>query len=282
MARLIIARETTGPYRVSDTALAAMARPKRKRRNFYMFLCFICATGLFVAATANAEDKEPAPPRVAMCAPLAIPSGATTKVIVRGWMIDKATAVRSSDERIKVKILSKGSATIPNKQDAKQIGDQQIELEVAVSDVAPREVMLTIVTPTGDSKPHALLIGGDFPIVLDKESNNGFRQAQPIQLPQIIDGQLHSDRNVDVFSFTVERSTKVVIEVFARRRGSGLDSILTLYDARGSVVAVNDDHTETTDSRIEQTVPQGRYFIGLQDAHDHGGPTHPYRLIVRR
>jgi hypothetical protein len=246
-----------------------------------MFLSFICAAGLLGAATANAEDKKPAPPRIAMCAPLAISSGATTKVIVRGWLIDKASAVRSSDEKIKVKILSKGSATIPNKQDAKQIGDQQIELEVTVANVAPREVMLTIVTPTGDSNSHALLIGGDFPIVLDKEANDGFRQAQQIQLPQIIDGQLHGDRNVDVFSFKVTTSTKVVIEVFARRHGSGLDSILTLYDARGSIIAVNDDHAETTDSRIEQTIPTGRYFISLQDAHDHGGPTHPYRLIVR-
>jgi len=141
--------------------------------------------------------------------------------------------------------------------------------------------MLTVVTPTGNSQPHKLLIGGAFPVVLDKEANDGFRQAQPIRLPQIIDGQIHSDRNVDVFSFEVIDSTKVVIEVFARRHGSGLDSLLTLYDARGSIITVNDDQTDTTDSRLEQTVPAGRYFIDLQDAHDHGGPTHPYRLIVQ-
>jgi hypothetical protein len=242
----------------------------------------IVLTMLLISSAAIAEDKKPPePPRIAMCAPLAVPLGATTKVIVRGWRIDNATAIRSSDEKVSVKILTKGGATIPNKQDAKQIGDQQVEIEVTTADAAPREVMLTVVTPTGDSRPHKVFIGGAFPIVLDKEANDGFRQAQPIQLPQIIDGQIHGDRNVDVFSFKVAKSTKVVIEVFARRHGSGLDSLLTLYDARGSIIAVNDDQKDTTDSRLEQTVPPGRYFIGLQDAHDHGGPTHPYRLIVQ-
>ena len=34
------------------------------------------------------------PPRVAMCAPLAVPTGVTTKVVVRGWGLDKVTGVR--------------------------------------------------------------------------------------------------------------------------------------------------------------------------------------------
>jgi hypothetical protein len=234
-----------------------------------------------ISSAAIADDKKPEPPRIAMCVPLAVPLGATTKVILRGWLIDQATEIRSSNEKVTVKILSKGVANIPNKQDAKQIGDQQVEVEVTVADEAAGDVMLTVITPTGDSEPQALLVGGAFPIVGDNEANDGFRQAQPIDVPQIVDGQIQGDRDVDVFSFEVTGSTKVVIEVFARRHGSGLDSILTLYDDSGSSIAVNDDHAETADSRLEQTVAAGRYFITLQDAHDHGGTTHPYRLIVR-
>jgi hypothetical protein len=246
---------------------------------------------LIVSLIGHGEEKVPDPPRIAMCAPLAVVPGTTTRVVVRAWGFDEATEVHSSVEKVTVKLLSVANADIPNKQDAKQIGDRQVELEVTVAaDVAPGVTMLTIVTQNGTTKPHPLLIGGEFPIALDTEPNDGFRQAQPIQLPQIIDGQIHGDRNVDVFSFDVTGETNLVIEVEARRRGSGLDSLLTLYDARGNVIAVNDDHTgnddhtvndDTTDSRIEQTVAAGRYLISLQDAHDHGGPAHPYRLILR-
>jgi len=49
------------------------------------------------------------------------------------------------------------------------------------------------------------------------------------------------------------------------------------------VVAVNDDAHDTKgtkDSKITSVLPAGKYFISLQDAHDRGGPAHPYRLTL--
>ncbi len=112
--------------------------------------------------------------------------------------------------------------------------------------------------------------------------DDGFRQAQQIQIPQTVDGQIHGDKNVDVFSFDIADPQSVTFEVLARRHGSGLDSLLTLFDHRGHIVAVNDDHDGTTDSRITTELAAGKYFISLQDAQDHGGPAHPYRLVVQR
>lgn len=250
-------------------------------RRMTRLLALLLLTESIVASAAD-EKPAPEPPRIAMCSPLAVLPGTTTKVVIRGWQLDKATAVRSDNKSVTVKILSKGSAAIPNKQDAKQIGDQQVEIEIVLAgEVAPGRVMLTVVTEAGESQPHALLIGGEFPIVLDKEANDGFRQAQTIQVPQIIDGQIHGDANVDVFAFDVADETQLLIEVEARRLGSGLDSILTVYDKRGSIVAVNDDHSEAADSRLDVKLAAGKYFISLQDAHDHGGAAHPYRLVVQ-
>ena len=71
-----------------------------------------------------------------------------------------------------------------------------------------------------------------------------------------------------------------------RRRLFGAVKRLTLFDQRGNIVAVNDDAQvingtqETKDSKIISTLPAGKYFICLQDAHDRGGPAHPYRLTV--
>ena len=244
----------------------------------FLYTCLI----VFSPIVVHAEDAKPVPPKVAMCSPLAVASGATTKVTLRGWLVDKATAVKCDNEKVTLKIVSQGAAAVPGKQDAKQIGDQQLELEITVAEgVAPGRVLLTVVAPDGESKPHPLLVGGDLPVVAESEPNDGFRQAQAIAALQIVDGQIHGDGNVDVFAFELTEKTNLSVEVQAQPLGSGLDSILTLYHAAGSIIASNDDQAHTTDSRLEATLEPGRYFVCLQDAHDRGGAAHPYRLVVR-
>jgi len=230
----------------------------------------------------QAEDAKPlVPPKVALCAPLAIPLETTTKVTLRGWQVDKATAVRCDSEKVTFKIISQGAATVPGKQDAKQIGDQQLEMEINVAEgVSPGRVMLTVVAPNGESAPHALLVGGDLPVLAEAEPNDGFRSAQQIAPSQIVDGQIHGDGNVDVFTFKLTEKTNLGLEIQAQQLGSGLDSLLTLYSASGSLIASSDDQTSTSDSKLELLLEPGRYFACLQDAHDRGGAAHPYRLIV--
>ena len=160
-----------------------------------------------VARADSAEEKaEKAPPRIAMCVPLAVPIDATTKVIVRGWGLEGATEIRSSNPLLTFKILATAKATIPNKQEGKQIGDTQVEVEVTVpKEVQPGEVELTIVQPDVASSPHKLIVGCDkaagSQALTETEPNDGFTQAQPLQVPQIVDGQVAGDGNVDVFSF---------------------------------------------------------------------------------
>jgi hypothetical protein len=238
--------------------------------------CFIAAV-LLVGSIALAQDNRP---RIGMAVPLAAPVGAMTKVKVRGWNIDQASEVKSSTDKVAVKILNKGGAPIPNQQDAKQIGDKQIEVELTVAADAPvGDITLTAVTPMGDAA-YTFAIGAPHPLVADKDGNESFRGAQAIVIPQVIDGMIQGDRDVDVFAIELTQQQHVIVEVLAARRGSGVDSLVTIYNTRSILVAQNDDANGTSDSRIEQALPAGRYFIVLQDAHDRGGEAHPYRLIV--
>lgn len=231
---------------------------------------------------AQADEAAKDTPRVAMCVPLGVAVGATTKVILRGWALDNVKEVRSPDPRIVIKVLTPVAAAVPNGQDANQIGDKQVELEVSVAEgVEPGEFSITLVSPAGESKPHDLFVGSTLPLIAEIEPNDGLRQAQQIAIPQVIDGQIHADRTVDVYSFEIAATQHVTIETIARRHGSGLDSLLTLYDSRVNSIAVSDDLDGTTDSRISMILSAGRYFINLQDANDHGGPAHPYRLVIQ-
>ena len=277
MAEKMRVRSTVVGKKGSKVRLVTL---NRRACSLVAMISLLCAGD---ALAQDAVEKKTEPPRVAMCVPLAVPVSLTTKMVVRGWSLHTATEVRSSSPQVSCKVLSAASVAVPNGQDAKQIGDTQMELEVTVLEgVEPGDATLTVVSPTGESPPHKLLIGSVHSLVADSEPNDGFQQAQPIQIPQAVDGQIHGDKNVDVFSFDIADPQSVTIEVLARRHGSGLDSLLTLFDRLGNIVAVNDDHDGTTDSRITAELAAGKYFVSLQDAHDHGGPAHPYRLVIRR
>lgn len=231
--------------------------------------------------TVHAEDK-PEPPRIALASPFAIPPNASTKVILRGWKLNREIEANTAAAGATVKVLKHEAAAVPNGQDAKQIGDSLVELEVTIPEGFAAETLpLTLSAGGAESMPYSLLVGGGHPVIAETEPNDGFRQAQSLPVPFIIDGQVHADRNVDVYAVDLTADQRLKVEIIARRQGSGLDSLLTIFDAKGRKIAVNDD-ADGADSKLEIPLAAGRYFLIVQDAHDHGGPAHPYRLIVQQ
>ncbi len=134
----------------------------------------------------------------------------------------------------------------------------------------------------GETRPHRLLVETTLPVAKEKEPNDGFRQAQSVTLPVVVEGAIERPRDVDVFQFEGRAGQKVQFEVLAARHGSPLDSILTLYNAAGEQLAVNDDFEGSVDSRLEVVLPaDGKYHVVLMDAHDSGSPIHVYRLLLK-
>jgi len=228
----------------------------------------------------KAEKKDL--PRVLLTIPLGAAPGATTPITIRGLKLDQATEIRFPESKATAKIVSKGKADVPDKNPEK-VGDTQVVVEVTLPSGLPSgTVPFTVVTPGGETLRHSLLVESTLPVIAEKEPNNGFQQAQPIQIPQVIDGLIREPKDVDVFRFQGQARQRLVFEVLAARHGSALDSILTLYDADGHLLAVNDDADGSVDSRLEVTLPRaGTYFLSLIDAHDQGGLAHVYRLVVK-
>ena len=244
-------------------------------------LTFACLLALAAPALAQApaDDK----PVVKLANPLGVVAGSTVKVVLRGFKLDETKEVKCSDGKSTAKVLVAKNADTLNMQDPKRVGDRQVELELTIPADAPvGQLGLVVVTPKGESAPYMIDVGGDLPVIEDKEANDGFRQAQAIQLPQIVNGAIHGDRNVDCFVFDAQAGQKIVADVFADRRGANLDALLTLYSDRGVVIASHDDLPDSRDARLETTLPAaGKYYLVLQDAHDLGGAASPYRLVVK-
>lgn len=243
---------------------------------------------VLAAPCLRAEPKPANPadlPKIVVAAPMGVPAGGTVKVVLRGLKLDGATEVRCQAPMGKAKLLGKGSAGgLPRNEDAPRLGNTQAEIEVTLpADYPGATVTVTLVNAAGESNAHRLLVDRG-PILAEKEPNNGFQQAQQLDMGQTIAGVIDRGFDVDVFRFDGKAGQIIVAEVTAARYGSALDSFLTLYDAAGQIVAANDDlDASTVDSRLEVALPRdGVYYLGLADANDQGSPAHVYRLSLKR
>lgn len=123
----------------------------------------------------------------------------------------------------------------------------------------------------------------------EAEPNDTGQKAMRVTLPQVINGCISGAGDKDVFVIKGRAGDQVVAEVYARRAGSPLDSLLRLIDTKGRVVAMNDDSedkasgllTHHADSYLSAKLPAtGDYFVQISDAQRHGGAEYDYSLRI--
>lgn len=142
----------------------------------------------------------------------------------------------------------------------------------------------------GDKTSNRLTYAVDnLPECSETEPNDGAQKAQSILLPQTINGRIEGPGDADVFRFDARAGDQVVAEVYARRLGSPLDSLLSITDAAGREIAANDDYEDKeagllahqADSYLNCEIEQdGAYYVRVADTQGHGGPEYSFRLRV--
>ncbi len=127
------------------------------------------------------------------------------------------------------------------------------------------------------------------PEAMEKEPNDSRARAARVRLPVVVNGRIGGPGDMDTFAFEGRAGQEIVAEVTAHRLGSPLDSVLTLTDASGKQLALNDDcddpgaglETHHADSRILiGLAAKGTYFVSLRDAQQKSGDEYAYRLRI--
>jgi hypothetical protein len=236
---------------------------------------------LLPSATSRAQDaKSDKLPKIIVAVPLAIERGATAKITLRGHLLDQVTEVKVSVPDVKVEIVSKGKAAVPQNYETKRVGDTQVELKLTLPTGTSGPLSLIAVTAAGESLPYEITLASAEDLIQEKEPNDGFKTAQPISRGKTVVGTIHDQRNVDVFEIKGEAGQKVTIGVRAQQAGSLMDPFVTLYDSAGQVITGSDD-SDGRDCKLNVTLGKtGSYFIAVQDANDAGGPHFVYLLTV--
>jgi hypothetical protein len=127
----------------------------------------------------------------------------------------------------------------------------------------------------------------NLPEAIEQEPNDDTGHAQKVTLPIIMNGRINKPDDWDVYAFEGKANDTVVAEVRARRLDSPLDSIIKLTDAKGTVLAFNDDYedlgaganTHHADSYLAAKLPaSGLYCLHVGDTMRNGGEAYAYRL----
>jgi hypothetical protein len=135
----------------------------------------------------------------------------------------------------------------------------------------------------------------EFPNVMEVEPNETVQTATEYkgELPVAFNGVIseapetaaakdpgNPNADADFFKFTAKKGQALDINVYARRLGSPLDPILTVYDAAGKQIGANDD-TGGPDSYFRFAVPaDGQYVIRVRDHLRGASPMHAYRVEI--
>jgi len=135
-------------------------------------------------------------------------------------------------------------------------------------------------TPNGYSNLRLFEVS-DLPDFTESEPNNTMDKVNTVTIPIVINGRIAPEKDIDRFKFKSDKDQKLVCDVMASRFGSKLDSLLTLTDLAGNVIAQNDD-SALADARIEfDAKKDAEYILSLRDLIDRGGEDFGYRLSIR-
>ena len=129
---------------------------------------------------------------------------------------------------------------------------------------------------------------GDDKEAQETEPNDSIEQTNRIEVPVTINGRIQAHGDADHFSFGAKKGQRLVLEVQARRVGSTLDSLLTLFNAKGQELREVDDTdmgdpllTQHADGRLDYTFPEdGDYVLRIKDIQGKGADDCAYRIHV--
>ena len=126
--------------------------------------------------------------------------------------------------------------------------------------------------------------------VRENEPNDSTAKAMTVLQPALVVGTMQTRDDCDTFAFTGKKGQTIALEVMARRLNSPMDSVVKLLDAKGKVLAWNDDgpwpnigiKTHHSDSFLTHKLPaNGTYFAQVTDAQRKHGRDVRYFLQVR-
>jgi hypothetical protein len=212
------------------------------------------------------------PPTLSHTAPSGVQPGKTVDVVFHGANLAAPTSVWTSFP---------ASAVLTPGIDQNGAQPASVSYRLTIPAEVPLGVGgIRVATGKGISNLRLLLID-DLPAIAKAGNNKTLQTAQPLVPPIAVDGAADAESS-DFYKITAAAGQRISVEVFARRLGSPLDSMIRLLSAAGRELVFSDDEPSTgADSCFSYKFEAaGDYFLELRDIRFQGGGGHRYRLRI--
>jgi len=225
-----------------------------------------------VATFALVSTAHGQAPRITSLSPMAVAPGQSTEVTLIGTDLAAPTGVWNTfGPAFAVKLSGK---------DKNGTAKDRVAYDItAPKDATVGVRAIRVATAGGVSNVRPILID-DLP-TLAMAANTKPEQAQELPLPVAVEGTCTQEA-FHYFKFRGEAGQRIAIDVWARRLGSALDSVVRVLDSQGRDIGYSDDDDAAeADSRVSVVLPAaGEYLIELRDIRYQGGPQHRFRMRV--
>jgi hypothetical protein len=236
---------------------------------------------LSLLAIGSGAAAQTAPPTLQMVSPTGAQRGTTATVTITGTNIADPTRIIFSEPGFTAKVTAVKEIPFEKPMTPKGV----VRTDAPIEDKA-RRYELTATISIAPGVPHAVhafrletplgvsnllrFAVSSLPETAEREPNAA-DEAQKVSLPGALVGALTKPGDVDGFAFRARAGEEMVFQVVARPIGSRLDSILRLRDAKGNLVAENNDIDLNRDSTLTWRFTQaGTYTLTIEDI-EHGG-----------
>jgi hypothetical protein len=214
------------------------------------------------------------PPTLSNLEPATMASDVPVEVDITGTKLDRVEKLDVSKPGLKAAILNRSPSRIR----------ASLTAELTTSGIFE----ISGVSVEGSSHPLRCRVTKDAKSIQEAEPNNDRESTNKIEVPGVVTGAIGRGGDVDNFLFSIAEPGAYVFEIEAGRLNSLLDSVLSLYDSQGKVLATNDEGSfgqdAQGDARIVYNFNQpGEYRLAVRQAVlDLFGPLYTYRLIARK
>ncbi|HZW29082.1 MAG TPA: hypothetical protein VFF52_00140, partial [Isosphaeraceae bacterium] len=111
---------------------------------------------------------------------------------------------------------------------------REVALPVAKG-VAPGTILGVPVALPDGRRPYTgrTVVVADGPQIVEQETHDAGSQVQELAVPGGVSGRINPDGDVDFYRFRARKGETIVVEVYGRRLGSPIDSLIEVLDAHG-------------------------------------------------
>lgn len=123
-------------------------------------------------------------------------------------------------------------------------------------------------------------IVGDLPEFIESEPNSLPGDAERVEMPVTINGQIAGESDLDYFRFDAKGGDVVRVDVAAARLGSALDPIVQVTGPDGLRVAADDLRIGADPVLAFRAASAGEYRLLISNVTFRGGPSFVYRVTL--